>query len=763
MLIVSVNLHAQRTASPSKKKSFAKETGMLQAYSAQFSQTELEQAINNCGIVTNLVFIGDTSQVGKFDHDQATSGMKHGLIIATGNVSNANGPNLEESAGNAVGNAFDTDLNLIANGTPLFDAGGFEFDLTATSEFFTCWVVFGSEEYEEYTGSNFNDLFAVFVKEKDSTSIFQNISKIPGTNLPIRINTINQGAPGSSGDIANLTPPLGSTAYSSYYASSLKSGQAIEYDGLTVPLLLQYPMEIGKTYHIKFVIADASDGVFDSGLLITSDLYQVDGIAAPTTSFKQYTCDNTVTVENTSKYADTYVWDFGDGTKYDQKEPPPHTYSVPGNYKITLKASNVNQLSSQKQKSYISNPVIELVSLDIIHKKCMKPGKIQVEINSEKPNISYKWSDQKDIQILNTNGCLSKIERTDLEPGIYSLVVYAGNKQSSFGPYIIMQDGDQLEITSTIKPSCNSSQTGEILVETNNINPSQISWSHNPEFKELWAKNLAPGFYQLTLKYGNGCSVDKEFVVPESSVQISDLVVTPANCQDQFGSFEFGLTGGQNNINCTISDADSNIVSSFITNGFVSLHDLKSGNYKIDLIDQNNCKSVFNIEIPLNESSKSSIFTTSEGEDNFSSVVIHSSKGVPPFTYNWSDGFVGSFRPKTDFSTTYMVTVTDAVGCTEIISVGKPKNQKTPLFGLKAYPTPGDQYIEVRSENNESTINASHVDLIDMGGRILISKDFKSGEKILVNTASVNSGLYYLLITSESYQQIIKVPVSHQK
>jgi hypothetical protein len=128
-------------------------------------------------------------------------------------------------------------------------------------------------------------LFAVFVKEKDSTSTYQNISKIPGTSFPIRINTINQGAPGISGDIANLTPPLGSTAYSSYYVSSLLGSQEIEYDGFTVPLLLQYPMEIGKTYHVKFVIADASDGVFDSGLLITSDLYQVDGNSSANTQF----------------------------------------------------------------------------------------------------------------------------------------------------------------------------------------------------------------------------------------------------------------------------------------------------------------------------------------------------------------------------------------------------------------------------------------------------------------------------------------------
>jgi PKD repeat protein len=761
-LLLSGNLLAQRKAGPPKKIiPQSKESGVLIAYSSAISPSDIEQSINNCGLVTNLKYIGDTSQIGKFDHDQATSGMKHGLIIASGSVSNANGPNLGGSTGNAVGNAFDEDLNSISNGVPLFDTGGFEFDLTATSEYFTCWVVFGSEEYEEYTGSLFNDLFAVFVKEKDSTSTYQNISKIPGTSFPIRINTINQGAPGISGDIANLTPPLGSTAYSSYYVSSLLGSQEIEYDGFTVPLLLQYPMEIGKTYHVKFVIADASDGVFDSGLLITSDLYQVDGIAAPTPSFKQSTCNNIVSVVNESKYADTYIWDFGDGTKSTQKEPPPHTYSVPGNYKITLKASNVNQLSSQKQKSYIPNPVLELVSLGIVHKKCMNPGKIQVEINSEEPNISYKWSDQKDIQTLTTTGCISKIARTDLEPGKYSLMVYAGNKQQSFGPYEIMQSEDEYGLNATVKPSCSNTQTGEINISTNANIPAQIIWSHDPELKELWAKNLAPGVYQLTLIDEVGCATLKEFIVPESSVYMSDLVVSAANCQNQFGSFQFEITGGQDKIDCTVLDAGNKIIGSFLTNGFVSLENLKSGNYKISLVDQNNCTSDFNVEIPLAEGTESDVYTTAQGEDNISSVAIGTKKGVPPFQYSWSDGFVGSFRFNTDFSKTYLITITDALGCTEVLTIGKPKDQKNPLHNFIAFPNPGDQYVELRLDNHEAKILLSHVDLIDMSGRILVSTDFKTGEKFIINTSAITNGLYYLMLSGEGFHQMIKLPVMH--
>lgn len=44
---------------------------------------------------------------------------------------------------------------------------------------------FGSEEYPEYVGSQFNDVMAVFVNGK-------NCALVPGTTTPVAINSINQ-------------------------------------------------------------------------------------------------------------------------------------------------------------------------------------------------------------------------------------------------------------------------------------------------------------------------------------------------------------------------------------------------------------------------------------------------------------------------------------------------------------------------------------------------------------------------------------------
>ena len=47
-----------------------------------------------------------------------------------------------------------------------------------------------------------------------------------------------------------------------------------------------------------------------------------------------------VTFNNTTKYADKYEWDFGDGTATSDQVNPIHTYSEPGAYQVKLIASN---------------------------------------------------------------------------------------------------------------------------------------------------------------------------------------------------------------------------------------------------------------------------------------------------------------------------------------------------------------------------------------------------------------------------------------
>ncbi|MFM8448741.1 MAG: PKD domain-containing protein [Haliscomenobacter sp.] len=59
----------------------------------------------------------------------------------------------------------------------------------------------------------------------------------------------------------------------------------------------------------------------------------------PVVGFTVAAKDLTVTLTNTTKFANSYSWNFGDGTTSTQ-ESPTHTYAAAGSYKIVLSATN---------------------------------------------------------------------------------------------------------------------------------------------------------------------------------------------------------------------------------------------------------------------------------------------------------------------------------------------------------------------------------------------------------------------------------------
>lgn len=59
----------------------------------------------------------------------------------------------------------------------------------------------------------------------------------------------------------------------------------------------------------------------------------------PVVAFTVAAKDLTVTLTNTSKYATSYSWNFGDGMSSTQQSPT-HTYAAAGSYKIVLSATN---------------------------------------------------------------------------------------------------------------------------------------------------------------------------------------------------------------------------------------------------------------------------------------------------------------------------------------------------------------------------------------------------------------------------------------
>ncbi|MBI1289082.1 MAG: hypothetical protein GC178_16065 [Flavobacteriales bacterium] len=232
-------------------------------------------------VVSNITYTGAAVQSGYFDGSNSNVGISEGVILSSGDVADAIGPNNSGSSGTGVGNNSDADLETLS-GVQSFDAVVLEFDFVPTGDSIKFNYVFGSEEYNEYVCAGVNDVFGFFLSGPGFNGPFTNnavnIALIPGTSTPVSINTVNNGTSGINGTAANcaaLDPNWAS--YNIYYTDNA-GGASVQYDGLTVPLRAEAQVQCGETYHIKMALSDGGDGVFDSGVFIEARSFQSNAI-----------------------------------------------------------------------------------------------------------------------------------------------------------------------------------------------------------------------------------------------------------------------------------------------------------------------------------------------------------------------------------------------------------------------------------------------------------------------------------------------------
>lgn len=216
-------------------------------------------------------------QIGTFNRNGSSFPFQTGVVLTTGNVSVAAGPNNSSSASSQVSPSYtESQLQpLVSN--PVTSSASLEFDFVASADTFAFNYIFASEEYPEFACTSYNDVFAFFLSGPDPMNptgppVNRNVAIIPNTitsnnpnGVPVTINSINLG-PGSSGGQASLCTG-GSGQYSSFYVSN---PQGVQYDGSTVALTAAATILACQKYHMKMAIANvgANDYAYDSGVFL---------------------------------------------------------------------------------------------------------------------------------------------------------------------------------------------------------------------------------------------------------------------------------------------------------------------------------------------------------------------------------------------------------------------------------------------------------------------------------------------------------------
>lgn len=225
--------------------------------------------VSNVSIISDGLNVADDVAIGSFTNGLDLGiGIDTGIVLSSGDIATAAGPNSADNFTTNNTTGADPDLQAIATAT-LNDSAvlSFTFDdpsiqpgEVATVQF---QFVFGSEEYNEFVDSVFNDTFAFFLNGT-------NIAVLPDLTTPVSINNFNGGNPfdpNQTDDFAdffnNNDPDDGGVSFNT------------EMDGFS-NVFTAFGNVTGPGPHtIKLAIGDSSDSDLDSWVFLAAGSLQV--------------------------------------------------------------------------------------------------------------------------------------------------------------------------------------------------------------------------------------------------------------------------------------------------------------------------------------------------------------------------------------------------------------------------------------------------------------------------------------------------------
>jgi len=578
------------------------------------------------GAPANIQYRGGPQGMAVF---QGTSnlGINKGIILSTGAAQNiAAGAGTQNDVDHAVQG--DPDLQTLSS-QPIQDVAVLEFDFVPKTDTIRFRYSFGSEEYPEYVCNIFNDVFGFFVtgpKPGGGNYTNQNIAIIPGTTLPVGVNTVNPGVPGGSSGGGQCNLANQSLAYSTYYINNV--GTTVIFDGLTVVMEAVIPVVQCGKYHIKLAVGDASDGVFDSGVFLEAHSFGGGFIHLYDTT-TSVGLDSSVlcvgdTIQLTAPSSTSYNWGVFGSTQ---------TINVtqPGNYQCIV----FNPLNGCINASYTYHILGSNATavIDTLGPVTLCAGD-SVQLFSTIPGSAYLWS----------NGATTSSIWVDYsEVGSYTLTVTDqwGICTAVSTPVTIFSGSAAAQITVTGNTTfC----VGGSVTLTANPGTSYV-WSNGATTQAI--NVTTSGNYVVTVN-NSGCAASSAPTVV--TVSNPSVTITPAGptsfCQPS--NVVLNATAGFN----------SYLWSSGATTA--SLTAATTGSYTVTATDAVGCTASSTISVTANTGSASIAALTDSVLCSGDSILLTANAGT---NYNWSNGATTQ-SVWASAAGLFTVQVTNANGCT---------------------------------------------------------------------------------------------------
>ncbi len=577
-----------------------------------------------------------------------------------------------------------------------------QFDFVPRGDSAFIDYVFASEDYPEYVCLQYFDAFGIFVQAPSDT--FKNYSKVPGTNINVSVNSINDTSKQTG--VTNFNTycrGLGAgSPFIQYYTTNLINNHIV-YDGMTKVLRARIPVLPNLTHTMKLVIADILDANFDSGLFFKKSsfnspplleltekkatngsnkdsLFLIEGCNPGIVSFSRSTISAPITV-NVS-FSGTAV--SADYTATSSFTIP--TGSSTFNYNVSALTDGLKE-NMESLRIVFSVPSINYSDTVNYYIKDFANG---ITINNSKRDTSLCVGQNININYTRSDTSFNAVwtPATNLSCTNCFTTTYtytAPNIASTQNVFLRISSLGCTTIDSLISINVNSKPVISLSPNFNIcINDSiQLNPTVTPviTYTYLWTPNVGLSNSSILLP----------FAKPSTNQTYKFLVTTPAGCRDSaFTSVNVfpirneidsmritNATCGTNNGSIRLyakSTSPNNPPYTYSINGgttFISgniFNGLAAGVYNIAIKNGLNCRFDTILTITAGTNPPGATYTiqnTTCGLSNGSARVL-TKTGVAPITFQWklgaavisTDTFINS-RP----AGSYILTVIDGAGC----------------------------------------------------------------------------------------------------
>lgn len=506
--------------------------------------------INNpCANISNVSvsggnFASGAKSFGYFDGSGTTFPFEKGIILSTGRISDAPGPNAYISdGGGGMGWGGDPDLDQALGLSSTFNATILEFDFVPLGNKISFDYIFSSEQYllnPSANQCNYTDGFAFLLKEAGS-STYQNLAVIPGTTTPVKVNTVR-----GSGTIC---PP----ANAAYFDAFNEDEHPTNFNGQTVVLTAQSDVIPGTLYHIKLVIADEGNYRYDSAIFLGGGSFNFGGSIGDNRLIATGNplCQNeTLAVDATQNGATGYQW-FQNDVLLTGETNATYTVNSAGNYSVKVNYGGICETTLTIKIEYAPTLITNQDLFTLCDADALQDGKTVFNLTSFIPELFTNLPSNYSISFFETPTSTTALPSNYINTTAFNQTIYARimNIQNCYLDFPI-----QLKVntfaTVLVDEELGLCENNPIVLNAGS-GFSSYSWNTNPVQTSQQITVNSAGTYSVTLTNATNCSKIKTFTITASGIAtITNILIDDFAANNSatiktsgLGIYEFSLNG----------------------------------------------------------------------------------------------------------------------------------------------------------------------------------------------------------------------------